>query len=141
MTSPSPSLGWVLVYVNDVGTAVSHYVSAYGLAIRFEHESGDYAELETGPTTLALLRGVLNLVAVDRGKTVAEIDADATPFATVLGRTAPQVLGGTGRRQSRSHPYTPPGSTNFGTEAFTQRDHPRGPKRLTPSQHENHSPT
>ncbi len=53
-TSTSPSLGWVLLYVEDVATAASLYVSAFGLTVRFAHESGDYTELETGATTLAL---------------------------------------------------------------------------------------
>ena len=49
-----PSLGWVLLYVDDVASATRVYTTAFGLATRFEHESGDYTELETGVTTLAL---------------------------------------------------------------------------------------
>lgn len=83
MTSPSPSLGWVLVYVDDVATAVSHYVSAYGLAIRFEHESGDYAELETGPTTLALCSRDLASQSTGLDLTAASTSAPSTSITLV----------------------------------------------------------
>jgi lactoylglutathione lyase len=53
--NPKPtSLGWVVLYVDDVAAATRQYTTAFGLATRFEHESGDYTELETGSTTLAL---------------------------------------------------------------------------------------
>jgi len=46
--------GYMILYVPDVAAAVSFYEHAFGLARRFVHESGAYAELETGATTLAL---------------------------------------------------------------------------------------
>ncbi len=48
------TLGWAVVYVTHVGDAVRRYRSAFGLALGFEHPSGDYAEFATGTTTLAL---------------------------------------------------------------------------------------
>jgi lactoylglutathione lyase len=45
-------LGYVIIYVPDVATAVEFYESAFGLKRRFIHESG-YGELETGATALA----------------------------------------------------------------------------------------
>lgn len=46
-------LGYVIVYTPDVVAAVEFYERAFGLRRRFLHESGDYAELDTGTTALA----------------------------------------------------------------------------------------
>ena len=46
-------LGYVIVYVPDVVAAVAFYEDAFGLERRFVHESGQYAEMETGSTALA----------------------------------------------------------------------------------------
>jgi lactoylglutathione lyase len=45
--------GYTIVYVPDVAAAVGFYEQAFGLSRRFIHDSGHYAELETGATTLA----------------------------------------------------------------------------------------
>ncbi|AEG93230.1 VOC family protein [Ramlibacter tataouinensis] len=44
---------YTIVYVEDVARTLAFYEAAFGLARRFLHESGDYAELETGATALA----------------------------------------------------------------------------------------
>jgi lactoylglutathione lyase len=54
MTRNAPALGWVLTYVDDVASATDLYVRAFGLTVRFAHPSGEYTELETGATALAL---------------------------------------------------------------------------------------
>ena len=46
-------LGYTIIYVEDVATALAFYTAAFGLETRFVHESGDYAELATGETVLA----------------------------------------------------------------------------------------
>ena len=46
-------LGYVIVYVADVAATVAFYEQAFGLKRRFAHESGQYAEMETGATALA----------------------------------------------------------------------------------------
>ncbi len=45
--------GYTILYVDDVSAAVRFYRDAFGFSVRFMHEGGDYAELETGATTLA----------------------------------------------------------------------------------------
>lgn len=50
---PALALGYVILYVPDVAAAVAFYEAAFGLACRFLHESGQYAEMETGTTALA----------------------------------------------------------------------------------------
>ena len=46
-------LGYCIVYVQDVPSAVAFYERAFGLVCRFRHESQQYAEMETGGTALA----------------------------------------------------------------------------------------
>jgi lactoylglutathione lyase len=46
--------GYTILYVRDVAASVELYERAFGQRRRFVHESGEYAELETGATTLAL---------------------------------------------------------------------------------------
>ena len=46
-------LGYVILHVPDVAEAVAFYERALGLVRRFIHDSGQYAEMETGATALA----------------------------------------------------------------------------------------
>ncbi len=46
-------LGYVILYVPDVGQSLGFFSAAFGLETRFLHESGTYGELESGATTLA----------------------------------------------------------------------------------------
>ncbi len=45
--------GYTIIYVADVAAAAKFYGDAFGFATRFVHDGGDYAELDTGETTLA----------------------------------------------------------------------------------------
>lgn len=55
-------LGYVIVYVEDVGRALDFYKQAFGLVARFTHESGMYGELDTGSTVLAFAQlGMLKM--------------------------------------------------------------------------------
>ena len=46
-------LGYTILYVEDVRRAVAFYEAAFGLRPKFVHEAGDFAELDTGTTSLA----------------------------------------------------------------------------------------
>ena len=48
-------LGYVIIYVRDIQETVIFYEKAFGLTRRFIHESGAYAEMETGNTALAFV--------------------------------------------------------------------------------------
>jgi uncharacterized glyoxalase superfamily protein PhnB len=48
-------LGYVIIYVKDIPETVAFYEKAFGLKNRFIHESGAYAEMETGSTALAFV--------------------------------------------------------------------------------------
>ena len=43
----------VIFYVEDLEKSVQFFEKAFGIKARFVHESGQYAELETGQTALA----------------------------------------------------------------------------------------
>jgi lactoylglutathione lyase len=45
--------GYTILYVRDVEASVEFYERAFGLERRLLHESGQYAEMETGATALA----------------------------------------------------------------------------------------
>lgn len=45
--------GYTILCVADVSAAVEFYEKAFALTRRFVHESGQYAEMEIGATTLA----------------------------------------------------------------------------------------
>lgn len=46
-------LGYTIIYVPDVKASLSFFERAFGLKVKFLHESGTYGELDTGETTLA----------------------------------------------------------------------------------------
>jgi lactoylglutathione lyase len=52
-----PSLGYVILYVNDVAASLAFYEKAFGLVRRFFHDDNGkaYGELETGATRLAFV--------------------------------------------------------------------------------------
>ncbi len=49
----SMRFGYTILYVRDVAATLDFYERAFEQRRRFVHESGEYAELETGATTLA----------------------------------------------------------------------------------------
>ena len=49
----SMRFGYTILYVRDVAASLDLYERAFGQERRFVHDSGDYAELDTGATTLA----------------------------------------------------------------------------------------
>ena len=47
-------LAWAILYVDDVRAGLDFYTRAFGLPVKFLHEAGDFGELDTGSTSLAL---------------------------------------------------------------------------------------
>ena len=43
---------YTILYVPDVARSIAFYESAFGLTARFVADSGEYGELDSGPTTL-----------------------------------------------------------------------------------------
>ncbi len=68
---------YTILYVQDVPHSLAFYQAAFGLKLRFQHESGDYGELETGSTRLAFSSHGL---MAQLGKNPKPVDADAPGF-------------------------------------------------------------
>jgi uncharacterized glyoxalase superfamily protein PhnB len=78
-------LGYVILYVPDVAAAAAFYERAFDVKPRFVHESGDYAEMETGATALAFVSETLakkNGVAFRPGRSKDDPPAVEVGFVT-----------------------------------------------------------
>lgn len=60
-------LGYIIAYVQNVSATVKFYEQAFGLTYLFIHESGQYAEIETGSTTLAFAANELATSNLPKG--------------------------------------------------------------------------
>ena len=76
-------LGYIILYVPDVGEALAFYERAFGLKRHFLHESGEYGELDTGTTALAFASETL---AASHGFTYrrSRSDEEAAAFEVAL---------------------------------------------------------
>jgi len=98
MEKTSPSLGYVILYVNNVAASLVFYEKAFGLTRRFFHEEHGkaYGELETGVTRLAFATTALarehlkqEIVAADPGKPPLGLEiALTTPDVAALFKRA-----------------------------------------------------
>ena len=66
--------GYTIIYVDDVRSSLNFFEQAFGLKIRFYHESG-YGELETGNTTLAFASHTLGASNLPNGYVAVESSA------------------------------------------------------------------
>ena len=73
--------GYTILYVPDVPASLAFYQAAFGLNTRFLHDSGDFAELDTGATALAFCSHAL-LHAM--GKSPRAPQADHPSFEIAL---------------------------------------------------------
>ena len=86
-----PSLGYVILYVNDVAASLAFYEKAFGLARRFFHDDNGkaYGELETGATRLAFASIVLAREHLKQE--VVAASPDKAPFGVEIALTTPDV--------------------------------------------------
>ncbi len=68
--------GYTILYVADVEKTIAFYVDAFGFAQKFITPEKDYAELETGGTTLAFAS---YSIAEYNGVAIAKSDAGMLP--------------------------------------------------------------
>lgn len=68
--------GYTILYVSDVARTVAFYIAAFGFTQKMITPEGDYAELETGGTTLAF---AAYSVAKYNGIDIAQSDVGALP--------------------------------------------------------------
>ena len=86
-----PSLGYVLLYVNDVAASLAFYEKAFGLARRFFHDDNGkaYGELETGATRLAFAS--VALAEEHLKQKVVAAAPDKPPLGVEIALTTPDV--------------------------------------------------
>jgi catechol 2,3-dioxygenase-like lactoylglutathione lyase family enzyme len=86
-----PSLGYVLLYVNDVAASLAFYEKAFGLARRFFHDDNGkaYGELETGATRLAFVS--LALAQEHLKQEIVAAAPDKAPLGVEIALTTPDV--------------------------------------------------
>jgi lactoylglutathione lyase len=91
MSTPSVSLGYVILYVNDVSAALAFYEEAFGLARRFFHEDNGkaYGELETGATRLAFAS--LELAKTHLNQEIVAASPDKAPLGVEIALVTPDV--------------------------------------------------
>jgi lactoylglutathione lyase len=87
----TPSLGYVILYVNDVAASLAFYEKAFGLARRFfQDDNGKaYGELETGATRLAFASVTLATEHLNQRIVAAELDQ--APLGVEIALTTPDV--------------------------------------------------
>jgi lactoylglutathione lyase len=111
--------GYTILYVRDVAASVDLYERAFGQRRRFVHESGDYAELETGATTLSFASHELaesNLPDAFRLP-----DAGETPFEVCF--VTEDVAGAYDRAvREGAEPVMPPQTKPWGQDVAYVRD-------------------
>jgi uncharacterized glyoxalase superfamily protein PhnB len=86
-----PSLGYVILYVNDVATSLAFYEKAFGLARRFFHDDNGkaYGELETGAARLAFAS--IALAEEHLKQKIVAASPDKTPLGVEIALTTPDV--------------------------------------------------
>ena|SRR5436190_6788531 len=91
MSTPSVSLGYVILYVKDVSASLAFYEKAFGLAKRFFHDDAGkaYGELETGATRLAFVS--LELAKVSLKQAPVTTSPSSTPQASEIAFVTPDV--------------------------------------------------
>ena len=103
---------YTIVYVEDVAASVAFLEAAFGLTRRFIVPTGDYAELETGSTALALAQH--DTARGNLGQDYRAADASAVPLGMEIGLTTADVAaaferavaaGGTGLKPPATKPW------------------------------------
>ena len=86
-----PSLGYVILYVNDVAASLAFYEKAFGLARRFFHDDNGkaYGELETGATRLAFAS--VALATEHLKQPIVAAAPDQSPLGVEIALTTPDV--------------------------------------------------
>jgi uncharacterized glyoxalase superfamily protein PhnB len=81
--------GYSILYVSDVSRAIGFYERAFGFNRKFITPENDYAELDTGQTTLAFV--LKDLAHSNLRNGFLESDLSNKPFAMELGLVTDHV--------------------------------------------------
>jgi lactoylglutathione lyase len=93
MNAPSISLGYVILYVNDVSASLAFYEQAFGLSRRFfnDDKGKAYGELETGAACLAFAS--LKLAREHLNQDVIAASLDKPPLGVEVALVTADVPG------------------------------------------------
>ncbi|MYZ59121.1 VOC family protein [Elizabethkingia anophelis] len=83
--------GYMILYVNDVVKSVDFYETSFGFKRKFISSGNDYAELETGSTTLAFASKQLGNANLKNG--FLESTVMNKPFGIEIALTTDDVKG------------------------------------------------
>jgi uncharacterized glyoxalase superfamily protein PhnB len=112
--------GYTIVYVPDVQKTVAFYERAFGFTMRFNADDWDYAELETGGTTLAF---AAEKMADLLGVSITPNRADTTAAGIELAFVTDQVQDAfTRATNAGATPVTDPNQTPWGQTVSYVRD-------------------
>jgi lactoylglutathione lyase len=91
ISTPSVSLGYVILYVKDVSASLAFYEQAFGLSRRFFNDDNGkaYGELETGAARLAFYSFELAKTQLKDGFTAAS--PDKAPLGFEIALVTPDV--------------------------------------------------
>jgi lactoylglutathione lyase len=81
--------GYTILYVEEVEKAISFYENVFGFSRKFTTPDNDYAELNTGETTISFASKKLAAQNLKEG--FLESNLDNKPFAIELGFITNQV--------------------------------------------------
>jgi catechol 2,3-dioxygenase-like lactoylglutathione lyase family enzyme len=113
-------LGYVILYVADVAKTVAFYERAFGLERRFVHESGTYAEMETGATALAFAEEAF---VVAQGQRFQSCRLNSEPPAAEIALVADDVPAAFARAVAAgAREVRPPGRKPWGQTVAYVRD-------------------
>lgn len=90
-SNPAPSLGYVILYVDDVAASLAFYEKAFGLSRRFFNDDNGkaYGELETGAARLAFAS--LALAREHLKQDVVSASPDGAPLGFEVALVTPDV--------------------------------------------------
>jgi lactoylglutathione lyase len=113
--------GYTILYVRDVPASLDFYERAFGQRRRFLHESGEYAELETGATALAF--AAVELVASNLPAGFGPAAAGAAAPAFEVCFVTDDVEGAFDRAvREGAEPVTKPQTKPWGQDVAYVRD-------------------
>ena len=92
------NFSYTIVYVADPGASIAFFERAFGLSRRFLHESGTYAELDTGATTLAFAQH--GIARANLGHDYVAADASGAPLGMEIGLLTDDVPAAVQRAQA-----------------------------------------
>jgi lactoylglutathione lyase len=91
MSSPSISLGYVILYVQDVAASLAFYEKAFGLSRRFFHDDSGkaYGELDTGAARLTFAS--VELAELHLKQKIIAASPDKAPLGVEIALTTSDV--------------------------------------------------